>query len=159
AQVANDVFAALVYAAAQMTGPGAVRFTGGGSIIVGRLKQFARPDGSDARRLKDVATFLAAAGIAVTISDDVEAALWTKRVMTCAYNAISALTGPPYGKMVEVSEIRDVMRDVVHEVVAVAAAKGITLPATIVDAAIKLADGMPTTISSTAQDMRLGKRT
>jgi 2-dehydropantoate 2-reductase len=159
AQIKNDVFPALVYAAAQMTGPGAVRYTGGGRLIVGRLKAFARPDGTDARLLADIAAFLVAAGIPVTISEHVEAELWTKLVMNCAYNAISALTGSPYGKMVEVPEIRAVMSEAVHEVVAVAAAKGIALPATIVDAAIKLADGMPTTISSTAQDMRLGKRT
>ena len=155
----NDVFPALVYAAAQMTGPGAVRHTGGGSLIVGRLKEFARPDGADVRLLADIAAFLVAAGIPVTISDHVEAELWTKLVMNCAYNAISALTGARYGEMVAVAEIRDVMREAVHEVVAVAAAKNIALPATIVEAAIKLADGMPTTISSTAQDMRLGKRT
>jgi 2-dehydropantoate 2-reductase len=159
AEVPNEVFPALVYAAAQMSGPGAVRHTGGGSLIVGRLKEFARPDGSDARLLTEIAAFLVAAGIPVTISDNVEAELWTKLVMNCAYNAISALTGSPYGKMVVVPEIREVMREAVNEVVAVAARKGIALPATIVDAAIKLADGMPTTISSTAQDMRLGKRT
>lgn len=159
AQMKNEVFPALVYAAAQMTGPGAVRYTGGGRLIVGRLKDFARPDGTDARLLKEVTAFLVSAGIPVTISDNVEAELWTKLVMNCAYNAISALTGSPYGKMVEVPEIRDVMREAVDEVVAVAARKGIVLPATIVDAAIKLAGGMPTTISSTAQDMRLGKRT
>ena len=158
-QLNNEVFPALVYAAAQMTGPGAVRHTGGGSLIVGRLNEFARPDGADARLLADIAAFLVAAGIPVTISDHVEAELWTKLVMNCAYNAISALTNSPYGKMVEVPEIREVMREAVHEVVAVAAAKSIALPATIVEAAIKLADGMPTTISSTAQDMRLGKRT
>ena len=159
AMVKNEVFPALVYAAAQMTGPGAVRHTGGGSLIVGRLEEFARRDGTDVQLLKDIAGFLVAAGIPVTISDRVEAELWTKLVMNCAYNAISALTGSPYGKMVEVPEIREVMREAVHEVVAIAAAKDIALPATIVEAAIKLADGMPTTISSTAQDMRLGKRT
>src|SRR6201999_3034267 len=97
-----EVFPALVYAAAQMSGPGAVRHTGGGSLIVGRLKEFARPDGSDARLLTEIAAFLVAAGIPVTISDNVEAELWTKLVMNCAYNAISALTGSPYGKMVVV---------------------------------------------------------
>jgi 2-dehydropantoate 2-reductase len=159
AHMNNEAFPALVYAAAQMTGPGAVRYTGGGNLIVGRLRAFARPDGTDARLLKDIAGFLVAAGIPVTLSDDVEAELWVKLVMNCAYNAVSALTGSPYGKMVEVPEIRAVMRETVEEVVAVAAAKGISLPATIVETAIRLADRMPTTISSTAQDMRLGKRT
>jgi 2-dehydropantoate 2-reductase len=159
AQVTNDVFPALVYAAAQMTGPGAVRHTGGGSLILGRLKQFSRPDDADARTLADIAAFLGGAKIPVTISADVEADLWVKLVMNCAYNAISALTGARYGEMVALGEIRDVMRAAVEEVAAVAARKSIRLPDDIVGMAIRLADGMPTTISSTAQDMRLGKRT
>jgi len=80
-------------------------------------------------------------------------------VMNCAYNAISALGRAPYGEMVAVAEIRTIMSDAVREVVAVAAAKGVLLPANIVDVAMKLADGMPVTMSSTAQDIRRGRRT
>ena len=45
------------------------------------------------------------------------------------------------------------------EVIAVATRKGVRLPNNLVDAAIRLADGMPVTISSTAQDLRRGRRT
>ena len=38
-------------------------------------------------------------------------------------------------------------------------AKGIPLPETVVEAAIQLADVMPETLSSTAQDIRKGKPT
>ena len=159
AHVANDVFPALVYAAAQMTGPGAVRHTGGGSLILGALAQFRRRDGADTRTLADIAAFLERAGVPVKISAQVETDLWIKLVMNCAYNAISALAGARYGEMVAVPEIRDVMREAVDEVVAVAAGKGVSLPPDMVARAITLADGMRETISSTAQDMRLGKRT
>ena len=95
----------------------------------------------------------------MTISDAVEVDLWTKLVMNCAYNAISALTGSQYAKMVSLPEIRAVMIDLVNEVMAVAAAKGVRLPDSLVEAAIRLADGMPVTISSTAQDLLRGRRT
>jgi 2-dehydropantoate 2-reductase len=61
--------------------------------------------------------------------------------------------------MVAMPEIRDVMRDTVIEVVKVARAEGVHLPDTIVEAVFKLADVMPQTMSSTAQDLAKGKRT
>jgi 2-dehydropantoate 2-reductase len=51
------------------------------------------------------------------------------------------------------------MADAVNEVIAVAAAKGVRLPGDLVEKAIRLADGMPVTISSTAQDLLRGRRT
>ena len=158
AHVGNRVFPGLVYVAAEMAGPGHVRHTGGGSLTIGELAAF-RHAGADRRRLDEVAALFTAAGIKVTISDTVEVDLWTKLVMNCAYNAISALTGSQYAKMVSLPEIRTLMTDLVHEVMAVATAKGVRLPDSLVEAAIRLADGMPVTISSTAQDLLRGRRT
>ena len=155
----NRVLPGLVYTAAEMAGPGHVRHTGGGSLVIGQLKAFRRADGSDERVLDEVAALFRGAGVAVKISESVEADLWTKLVMNSAYNAISALCGARYGEMVALPEIRAVMSDAVREVAAVAAAKGVRLPDNLVEAAIRLADGMPVTISSTAQDMRRGRRT
>jgi 2-dehydropantoate 2-reductase len=155
----SRVLPGLVYTAAEMAGPGHVRHTGGGSLVIGQLKAFRRADGSDQRVLDEVAALFRHAGVAVTISENVEIDLWTKLVMNSAYNAISALCGARYGEMVALPEIRAVMSDAVREVAAVAAAKGVRLPDTLVDTAIRLADGMPVTISSTAQDMRRGRRT
>jgi 2-dehydropantoate 2-reductase len=159
AQVPNVVFPGLVYVAAQMSGPGSVHHTGGGSLTIGQLKAYAGDDGSDRRLLEQIAALFAGAGIKVTISEAVEVDLWTKLVMNSAYNAISALTGSQYGRMVALPEIRAVMADAVNEVVAVAAAKGVRLPGDLVEQAIRLADGMPVTISSTAQDLLRGRRT
>jgi 2-dehydropantoate 2-reductase len=159
AQVPNVVLPGLVYVAAQMAGPGSVHHTGGGNLTIGQMKAFARNDGSDRRQLDEIAALFAGAGIKVTISETVEVDLWTKLVMNSAYNAISALTGSQYGRMVAIPEIRTVMADAVNEVVAVAAAKGVRLPDDLVEKAIRLADGMPVTISSTAQDLLRGRRT
>jgi 2-dehydropantoate 2-reductase len=159
AQVPNVVLPGLVYVAAQMTGPGSVHHTGGGSLTIGRLDLLRDGNEPDRRRLEAIAALFAGAGIKVTISDTIEVDLWTKLVMNCAYNAISALTGSQYGRMVALAEIRAVMADAVNEVIAVAARKGVRLPDNLVEAAIRLADGMPVTISSTAQDLLRGRRT
>jgi 2-dehydropantoate 2-reductase len=155
----NRVLPGLVYVAAEMAGPGHVRHTGGGSLTIGEPDVLRRTNLSDRRRLEDIAALFTGAGIKVTISDAVEVDLWTKLVMNCAYNAISALTGSQYGRMVALPDIRAVMADTVNEVVAVAAAKGVRLPDDLVARAIRLADGMPVTISSTAQDLLRGRRT
>jgi len=97
--------------------------------------------------------------VPVKISADVDVELWIKLVMNCSYNAVCALTGAPYGVMVANPEVRAVMIEAVNEVVALAKAKGIRLPDDIADAAIRLADVMPQTMSSTAQDIAKGRPT
>jgi 2-dehydropantoate 2-reductase len=159
AHVRQPVFPVLVYAAAQMSGPGSVRHTGGGSVVIGELKALRRGEGSDDVLLKEAAALFASAEIPVTISEDVEAELWSKLVMNCAYNAISALGEARYGDMVAMPEVHRIMSDVIDEVVAVANAKGVRLPDDIAAATFSLADAMALTISSTAQDIMRGKRT
>jgi 2-dehydropantoate 2-reductase len=157
-RVKNPVICGLVYAAAQMAGPGWVRHTGGGDVIIGWSGERGGKE-SDQWLLGEIATLLVSAGLRVTISEYIEADLWTKLVMNCAYNAICALTGARYGQMVAMPEIRALMRETVDEVSQVAHAKGVRLPENIIDAVIKLADAMPQTISSTAQDILNGRRT
>lgn len=157
--VKAPVIAGLVYAAAEMSGPGAVRHTGGGSLVIGRLNALPGDRETDPRLLSEIAALFTGAGIAVKISAEIATELWSKLVMNCAYNAISALSRAPYGRMVALPEIREVMRQTVDEVVQVARAKGIRLPGDMVDAAFRLADAMPATLSSTAQDILKGKRT
>jgi 2-dehydropantoate 2-reductase len=155
---ANHVIPVLVYAAAEMPAPGTVRHTGGGNLVIGQLRQF-RADEARQRQLADIAALFAAADVPVKIADDIEAELWTKLVMNCAYNAVCALAGAPYGRMVADPEVRAVMIEAVGEVAAVARAKGVHLPDDIAATAIKLADVMPRTMSSTAQDIAKGRRT
>jgi 2-dehydropantoate 2-reductase len=155
----NEVIPILVYAGANIPAPGVVRHTGGGDIVIGRLKTNRRGDEADRRLLDAIAALFTSAGVAVRISDDIEADLWTKLVVNCAYNAISALGDAPYSRMVATPEVRDLMLDAVKEVAAVAKAKGIRLPDDILEAAMKPADAMPQTKSSTAQDIAKGRPT
>jgi 2-dehydropantoate 2-reductase len=149
----NAVVSALIYIGANIPAPGRVRHTGGGNLIIGQTGE------SDGSLLAGIAGLFENAGITVKIADNVETDLWIKLVMNCAYNAICALCGAPYGRMVAMPEIVGVMRDVVAEVAAVARAKGVSLPGDIAEMAIKFADAMPRTMSSTAQDIAKGRRT
>ena len=157
--VKNQVIAVLVYAAANIPAPGSVIHTGGGNLIIGQTREFRSGDAAGRRLLDDIAALFTAAGVPVKISDDIDADLWTKLVMNCAYNAISALSGARYGQMVAMPEVRSVMAAAVKEVVQVAKAKGVRLPDDTVESAMKLADAMPQTTSSTAQDLAKGRKT
>ena len=155
-----DVIPAVVYVGAEMTAPGCVRHTARGDLIIGDLPRRDAGDESRRRRLADLAALFVLAGAPCLVSDDVQADLWMKLIMNCSHNAISALGRSRYGRMARHPGVREVMRHVVEEIVAVARAAGVRLPDTDhVAAAWKLADSMADTISSTAQDVQRGKRT
>jgi 2-dehydropantoate 2-reductase len=100
-----------------------------------------------------------AAGVPVAVSDNVAGELWAKLVVNCAYNALSAITQLPYGRMIEGAGVREVMRDVVEETLAVAKASGVAMAPDLLAGAYRIAQAMPTQYSSTAQDLARGKPT
>jgi 2-dehydropantoate 2-reductase len=158
--VSADVIPAVVYVGAEMTAPGSVRHTARGDLVIGDLPRRDPGDAARRRRLESLAALFARAGAPCRLSDDVEAELWTKLLINCAYNAISALGRARYGRMAGDPRVREVMRQVVQETVAVARAAGVRLADTDhVAATWRLADSMTETISSTAQDILRGKRT
>ena len=146
---------AAVYVAAAMTGPGHVTHTGRGDLIIGHRAGWPRqPD------LRPLAALFEHAEIPCRISDAIEADLWSKMVMNCAFNAISALTRARYGRIVGFEPLRTAIRRAVAETVAVAQAEGVSLSEQdLVDAAFQLGEVMHGALSSTAQDIARGKRT
>jgi 2-dehydropantoate 2-reductase len=142
----QDVLAAVVYIGTEMAGPGHVKHHGRGELIIER-----------SRASDELAQALIAAGVPTDISDNVRGALWAKLILNCAYNALSAITQLPYGRLVKGAGITAVMRDVVDECLAVAKADDVTIPGDV-DAAIrKIAETVPGQYSSTAQDLARGK--
>lgn len=158
--VSADVVPAVVYVAAEMIAPGHVKHTGRGDLIIGHLPRRDPADGAGQRQLGSLADLFARAEIPCRISDDIQVDLWSKLIMNCAYNAMSALTRSRYGRLAHDPGTREVIARVVDEVVVVARGLGIQINAGMVDAAWKLgAEMMPGAISSTAQDIGRGKRT
>jgi 2-dehydropantoate 2-reductase len=152
--------AAVVYVGAEMAAPGHVRHTARGDLIVGDVARFG--PGDAARRLlrEKVSKLFVRAGVPCRVSETIEADLWKKLMINCAYNAISALGRARYGRIAASVHARDILRQIVEEAVAVARADGVQLADdNMVEAAWKLAESMPGTLSSTAQDIGRGKRT
>jgi len=157
AAVAQPVVPAVVYVATEMAGPGHLKHHGRGELLIGALD--GKPSAALAALLADVQRWFAAAGVPVTVSDNVAGELWAKLVVNCAYNAISAISQQPYGRMIQGPGVKEVMRDVVAEVLAVAAASGVRTPPGLAESVYRIAETMPTQYSSTAQDMQRGRPT
>ena len=143
----QKVIAAVVYVATEMAGPGHVKHHGRGELVIGPSP------GSEA-----LATAFSRAGVSVQVSDNVAGALWGKLIINCAYNALSAVTQMPYGRLVQGAGIKGVMRGAVDEALAVAQALGVRVPGDVWAQVEAIAQSMATQSSSTAQDLAGGRR-
>ncbi|CAN5196721.1 2-dehydropantoate 2-reductase [soil metagenome] len=139
---------AVVYVAAEMAGPGRVKHHGRGELIIG-------PSSAS----HDIARQFAAAAIPTTVSDTVMSDLWAKLIINCAYNAVSAVAQLPYGAMLKVKGVTEVIESAIDECLSVAHAAGISIPANVKQAVFALAEAVPNQYSSTAQDLARGKLT
>ncbi|MDB5577007.1 MAG: 2-dehydropantoate 2-reductase [Bradyrhizobium sp.] len=146
AVIGHPVIAAVVYVGTGMAGPGHVKHHGGGGLAIGA---------SPASEV--LAEMLGAAGIRTTIADDIDTTLWSKLVINCAFNALSAVAGIAYGPMIEVQGATDVIVSAVQEAVSVARASGVAMPDDLVEQILKIPAAMPNQTSSTAQDLSRGK--
>lgn len=147
ATLGRDVIPAVVYVAVEMAGAGHVRHHGRGDLVIGRSPAS-----------ESIASAFRGAGVPVEISDNVVGALWAKLIVNCAYNALSAITQLPYGRLVQEPEVPRVMDEIVDECLAVARAAGVQVPGNMHEAARRIAQTMPGQYSSTAQDLARGKR-
>ena len=148
AVLGREVIPAVVYVAVEMAGAGHVRHHGRAELVIGR-----------SRVSEDIAATFRSAGVPVEISENVAGVLWAKLIVNCAYNALSAITQLPYGRLVQGEHIPAVMRDVVEECLAVARAAAVDVPGDMHKAAHRIAESMPGQFSSTAQDLARGKKT
>ncbi|MGB4347560.1 MAG: ketopantoate reductase C-terminal domain-containing protein, partial [Burkholderiaceae bacterium] len=84
-------------------------------------------------------------------------AQWAKLIINCAYNAISAITQMPYGRLMQGEGIETLMQSVVDECRAVSDAAGIHVPGDSMQEVRRIAQTMAGQFSSTAQDLARGK--
>jgi 2-dehydropantoate 2-reductase len=148
AVLGRDVIPGVVYVAVEMASAGHVRHHGRSELAIGR-----------AAASEAIAAAFRAAGVPLEIADNVIGVLWAKLIVNCAYNALSAITQLPYGRLVEGAGIPAVMRDIVEECLAVARASGIQVVGDMHKATERIAQTMPGQYSSTAQDLARGKKT
>ena len=145
---------AAVYVAVSVPEPGRVKHLARGDLIIGPPSE----------KTTEIANVFERAGIPCLISENIEGELWLKLLCNCALNAISALGHARYGDIAQNIDAKQLMEDIVDEVLAVARKARVVLPgvhdrASGMAAAMEIATQMADALSSTAQDLNRGRPT
>jgi 3-methyl-2-oxobutanoate hydroxymethyltransferase len=115
---------AVTTAGALLERPGAVQQTGNGDV------RLALPPGGASEQWSQLATLLDGAGLPTTVqpAESLATLVWSKAVVNCAVNPLTALFRVRNGVLVDNVHCRALLERAVTEAVAVARADGITLP-------------------------------
>lgn len=141
---------------AQRVGPWAVRCLGAHATV--EIGSLTTESGPNRRRNDAVAAALAAAGIGVTRSADIEATLWRKLMLISSYGGVGALARQPVGITRAEPATAELVRAAMVEVLDVARARGIALEEHDVDRMMKVYFGFsPDTTSSMQRDLTAGR--
>jgi len=145
---------AAVYVAVSVPEPGRVKYLARGDLIIGPPTE----------NVTQTANVFERAGIPCRISENIEGELWVKLLRNCALNAISALGHARYGEIAQNANAKQLMQNVVDEVLAVARGARVVMPGVHdresgMVAAMELATQMSAALSSTAQDLNRGRPT
>lgn len=101
--------------------PGRSAYTNAGMTSIGEL------DGRDTPRIREVARMLNAAGIETEIVVDPMSYVWSKFVLNCGINALTAATGLRSGEMYRTPEVNALQDRVIDEILLVIERKGVKL--------------------------------
>jgi 2-dehydropantoate 2-reductase len=103
---------------------------------------------------------LTVAGVEVALSEKIERELWEKFVLLAAWSGVSAVTRGSFATVRRSEATRTMLAEAVHEVVAVAAAKAIALPAGCAEQIIRflLEQAADEVKASQTHDLEAGRR-
>lgn len=143
------------YHSATVLAPGHVLHAGRGKTFMGEL------DGSDSERLRRIVQAFREAGLTVEPSGQVLKEIWSKLALNVATLPTSASVRVTADRLLDTPEMRDLMQDLLREVVAVANAQNIPLEFTERWEAITglLGQLAPHTKGSMLQDVEHGRQT
>jgi len=121
ARYSDRVIGGVVLTGFVWEGDRAIRVTANaGPMQIGRF-----PEGSDAG-VSGLAEIMTRAGIPVETTDRIKGKLWSKNLINCSLNPLSAITGVTYGKLKEPSSWQ-IIDTLVREIYTVVQADGISL--------------------------------
>ena len=140
--------------AAVIEEPGVIRHVGSPTrpITIGEWND------QPSERLRLFADFAQHAGLKATLSEQIHVDVSIKFVAMVTVSAITALTRLPIRTLAATPESRQLMREGMEEIMAVAAAQRYTLPHGLPDIILEMADGFdPNWKTSMCNDLEAGK--
>ena len=146
----SRVIGCVVYPATHLVAPGVIEHLEGDRFSLGEI------DGSRSDRLEAIAAALTAAGLRAPIQKDLRPEIWLKLLGNATFNPLSALTGATLNRMATDSRSRELIRNLMSEVLAVATALGVRIPVSIerrIDGAARVGEHR----TSMLQDLESGR--
>ncbi len=142
------------YIGAEVAGPGVVRHFGTLARFV-----FGALDGARDPVAEAVLAAFKAAGIDSHIPDGIVRVLWAKFVFLAALSGVGTAARATTDRIAQTPELRAAFRAAMAETYALAGARGIALPADLLDRQVGVLDSMPAgQKASMLQDLEAGKK-
>ena len=150
----EQLMGGVAYVATRIEPPGTIKQTG----PMQRL-QFGEYSGARSARAEALLAACLKGGINAEIAADIRRAIWEKYVFLAALSAATASIRSTIGPIRSNPQTRAFFLDLMREVVAVAHASGVNLPADYAEQRLKLADDVdPGMTSSMHHDLQAGTR-
>lgn len=151
---ATHVIGGVCYIAATIAEPGVIRHSGTLQKLV-----FGEYDGALSPRVRQLHDACAGSGIDVEISGQIEQAIWEKFVFLVGLSGTTSTSRTTIGPIRSHPRARAFLRDVMDEVVQVAHAQGVPLPADYADDRLAFTDQVPAGMTSSMHhDLERGNR-
>jgi 2-dehydropantoate 2-reductase len=126
----GTVLSGCVYISSCIEAPGTVRQTGG------TCQLFFGPDDGRTEPFGPLAALLAGAGIKAALTDRIGEQLWSKYLFVSPMAGVTSLAAQPFGAVMADERLGAMVRGLMEEIVLLARARGIDLPAGSVEAAL-----------------------
>jgi len=151
----SDILGGCVYIISHFVEPGVVKQEGGSCKLI-----FGTDDSASAGQHSHIRDVLLSARIDATLTDKISEVLWTKYLLMCPVGSLTSATGKTYGGICEDPGLRQKVKAMMLEVVAVARAHHIHLPPDAVDRAMDMIAGFDYHSKTSMQlDFEKGKPT
>jgi 2-dehydropantoate 2-reductase len=150
---AEHVLGGLCGIVAYIVEPGHIRHAGIEPFVM-----FGEVDGRPSERAERLREEFVRAGVKADPPQDIRHAMWSKFLFITPMSGIGALTRVPIGVWRSMPQPRAIAAQAMREIIAVAAARGVTLGDEAVDRTLARYDGMPAEATSSLQrDVMEGK--
>ena len=135
---AQHVLAGLAKIISVRVGPGHIHHAGAEPFLA-----FGELDSRPSERVERLRQAFEGAGITAEIPPDIQAALWQKFLFVVSWGGVGAVTRAPIGTTRTVPETREMLLQVMREVLAVAHARNVALPDDTVRDTLDFMDTLP----------------
>ncbi len=137
----EPVVGGLCYVGSMIAAPGVIRQNSPfRRVIVGELPGSTTIGSA---RVQPIVDALAATGAVAEVSDDIQAARWSKFAFIAPFSAVGAATRVPAGEMRDLPDTRALLHDAIREVVAVARLSGVNVASDLAETTIAFFDSLP----------------